>query len=364
MRHLAAILALMLCFIGCAKAQQPEASQSDGALACDRPVIELGDIYDPKVSHEFTVRNTSNQPITISKIGRSCSCMDAELGKSTLDAGETTTIKSGTYVNPSEPGALTKFASDLTVHVDDNPVPAIRLRVQGNYIPPAYRLSTILNTTVDEPGDDFSETFEVFVNDQLGVDITEAQVVGHPEVMATVSPYEGPANVHYKKRSIRIKGSLPEDVPLPSFLMLEVYTTSPDLPMIGCRLSVRQTARDRITFSPPVISFGILQNGETPAKKTLILRIPDAFKGEHIGTRTDIVGLTVEPVRPVNAGGNVVRLDILFDPSDRPVGSIAGNVSVATSAETIDIPVSGFIKASDRENASNISNVTRKGVSV
>ena len=245
---------LLLLFSGCADEQ--EANVPKGPLACDQPVIELGDIYDPEVSHEFQVRNTADHPITISKIGRSCSCMDAELVKSTLAAGETTTITSGTYVNPSEPGALTKFASDLTVHVDDNPVPAIRLRVKGNYIPPAYRLSTLLNITVDEPGDEFSETFEVFVNDQLGVDITEARVIGRPEVLATISPYEGPANVQYKKRSILVQGRLPEEVPLPSFLMLEVDTTSPDLPMIGCRLSVRQAAHDKITFSPPVVSFG------------------------------------------------------------------------------------------------------------
>ena len=64
------------------------------ALTSAVPVIDLGETKKGDVlKSEYTITNTSNKPITISDTRIPCDCTTAELGKKTLQPGESTIVK-------------------------------------------------------------------------------------------------------------------------------------------------------------------------------------------------------------------------------------------------------------------------------
>lgn len=55
------------------------------------------------VSHEFTVRNTTERPVTLLKEHHSCSCQTIELALTTLDPGQSTPLRMKFYTTGSKP---------------------------------------------------------------------------------------------------------------------------------------------------------------------------------------------------------------------------------------------------------------------
>jgi hypothetical protein len=102
--------------------QRPIKPVRVGGLLCQEPVWDFGtvdSVKNPRLSHEFTLVNESNETIKIKKIHSTCGCMVAEDFDKELTPGKSTKIK----VNVQLPPMPQLFQKNLAVQTNNGVVP-------------------------------------------------------------------------------------------------------------------------------------------------------------------------------------------------------------------------------------------------
>ncbi len=82
---------------------------AQGGLAAAEPVCDLGEIReaDGPVTHRFTVRNASDKPLAIVRVGVSCGCLTPRFSREPILPGKETSVEI-TYDPANRPGVFTK----------------------------------------------------------------------------------------------------------------------------------------------------------------------------------------------------------------------------------------------------------------
>jgi len=134
---------------------------------------DFGDLKEGvKAVYDFTIENTGDAPLNISRVKTSCGCTASDVQKSVLAPGETTALKVE-YNTEGRPGRFTKkvtiFSDDpnrgqsyvtLTGFVESKPGPKITVR------PPLKRLDNA------KPEESFSVQFKIINTGELDLTVS------------------------------------------------------------------------------------------------------------------------------------------------------------------------------------------------
>ena len=107
-------------------------AQDKARIGVDKQVFNFGSIEEAKglASHVFTIRNTGDSPLVISRVTASCGCTRPEWTKEPIAAGKTATLKV-TYNPKGRPGP---FYKTITIYSNAEK-PRYNLAIKGNVIP-------------------------------------------------------------------------------------------------------------------------------------------------------------------------------------------------------------------------------------
>jgi hypothetical protein len=98
------ICGLLLLFSSCANPQKQEKrdskenasreKKSPGKIVFDKEIHNFGTLKDGEiVSYSFTYRNTGGSPFKISKVEKTCGCIDFKYNSTAIEPGETSIIE-------------------------------------------------------------------------------------------------------------------------------------------------------------------------------------------------------------------------------------------------------------------------------
>lgn len=237
---------------------QPNRSQKTEVplLACDEPSFDVGEIGRPEVEHTFTIHNPCARKIRITKIGKSCNCLDPHFDRMVLGPGETAHVEVRVRVNAKNPALITPFRQRLAIHCDDQD-DRLELVLSGTYVPPLYYETTQINLIAPEKiGEPFDGKFEVFLRRDKNVKVRQVQVrtVACEAVIKSRNPV---GQGDFDKATIALKGKRSEAA-LPQTGALVMQTTSPDVPVIQVPIVLFNPRTDAIKIEPPRLAVGIV----------------------------------------------------------------------------------------------------------
>ncbi|MCC8171924.1 MAG: DUF1573 domain-containing protein [Parabacteroides sp.] len=128
MKQIVFILFTLLLAVGTASAQQK------ANISVENTVHDFGTIAENggKVSHTFTIKNTGDAPLVITRVIASCGCTTPEWTKTPIEPGQTGEVKV-TYNPARRPGPFAKTISVYSNGKDGNYILTIKGTVtEGN----------------------------------------------------------------------------------------------------------------------------------------------------------------------------------------------------------------------------------------
>lgn len=251
---------------------QPRLEETDMLpLVCDTPIIGIGEIAVPKAEHTYTLRNRSEREARITKIGKTCNCLEPEFDRTVIGPGETAHVGVTIRVNAKNPALLTRFLERLSIHCNDQD-DRLELELHGTYVPPLYyemlQINLLAPENVDEP---FDGKYEVFLRRGKDVKIRQVQVL-NIACEAAVSSRTPVGQGDYDKAVIAMKGKLSEQ-PLPQTGTLEIQTTSADVPVLQIPIVLFNPRTDEVKIEPPRLAIGIVSPGSRLCRE-VAFRLP------------------------------------------------------------------------------------------
>ncbi|MDR1406567.1 MAG: DUF1573 domain-containing protein [Tannerella sp.] len=129
MKRILFVLTVILFTAGTVSAQQKEAS----ITVVDSASYDFGDINESggPVSHTFTVMNSGELPLVISRVVASCGCTTPDWTKEPIAPGKTGDIK--VTFNPY--GRPNRFVKTISVYSNGKGNGSYMLTIRGNVIP-------------------------------------------------------------------------------------------------------------------------------------------------------------------------------------------------------------------------------------
>lgn len=118
---------LLMAVAGLTYAQQ-QSKKSGAEITATETEFDFGTIKeaDGPVSHTFTIKNTGNAPLVLTRVAASCGCTKPEFDTAPVAPGKTTTIKV-TYNPAGRPGQFVKTISVYSNGKDGSYI----LRIKG-----------------------------------------------------------------------------------------------------------------------------------------------------------------------------------------------------------------------------------------
>lgn len=130
MKRIAILTTILLLCATLAGAQdkQTTSKQSGAQITATETEFDFGTIkeVDGPVSHTFTIKNTGNAPLVLTRVVASCGCTKPEFETAPIAPGKTTTIKV-TYNPAGRPGQFVKTISIYSNGKDGSYI----LRIKG-----------------------------------------------------------------------------------------------------------------------------------------------------------------------------------------------------------------------------------------
>jgi len=128
MKKLVSIIAITLMMAGAAIAQTKPAAKTS-AVKFDAVVYNFGQMpYGSTISHVFTFKNISGNPVAIKDVGTTCGCTTSGYSKEPVAPGKT-----GSVTAKYDSSRLGAFNKTLTVMINDE---TIKITITGNVLAP------------------------------------------------------------------------------------------------------------------------------------------------------------------------------------------------------------------------------------
>jgi hypothetical protein len=347
-----AITVMMACgavLAGCAavlwQRSGANAARRDGAaLACEQPTKDFGEVETFAVGHTFRLTNPTARTLRITRVGKSCGCLQLKVGKRSLDPGEETSITISAEIIPKRAGAITRFHEEAALHTGDGP--PLVLAVTGTYVPPLYYLVTSVG--IEAPrriGEPFEGKLELFLNRDRGVTIQQIEALGPLAFQAQVASRMPLSGTPYERVVLKVAGQFREG-PLPQSGTLVIHTSSETQPKLSMPVVLRRPQTDEPSISPPRLAFGVLDSDQA-AQRSVTVRLPasSTFAYESAASSLENLRVICEPLADGLTKGFELRCT--FDPAGA-AGAVDGELVLTltdgATRQTYAIPISAFVK--------------------
>ena len=318
-------------------------------LVCSEPIKDLGETGRLEHTHDFELVNTGSVPVKITTLGRPCACLSTELSNSLVGPGESAMLTVKVDVQPQTPGVRNRFAASAFVHTEGREDPALELRLQGTYVPPAYRLKReIMIVAPSDIGESYQAEFELYLNREERVQVTGFETQGALDFDAAIKRRHLVEGQPFECVVFGISGILRANVRLPERGRLLIRTNSRDLPEISVPVALRKSKTELVTYTPQRVAFGVLE-AQKGGKGTVTFRWPSTAQYVLKEARASGEGIAVRAGAVEEDAGQTV-LTIECEPDTATLeGAITQHLVVELECrkrlETYKVPISGFVKA-------------------
>lgn len=274
-----------------------------------------------KLQHAFTIKNEGDQPLKINEVKPGCGCTTANLAKSELLPGESTTIEAALDL------AMRRGMQNKTIHVKTNDpatpdyVLMIKVFSKDDFkLQPEYIDLGPVTTGVE-----IQRTATLSITSEKAWKITE---IASTKKLATAT-YA--ASADGKEYTITV--TVPPQTAIGTFFdNLQIRTDNPDTQVLP--LQVVGTVQAGLTVGPEILQ---LEPGAAAVSRTIVVRGGSIKTFQVLGATLDAPGVTVE-VLPVTVFGQQIRLRNLV-PSPDLDGKVLVIKTDAKGYEEIRVPV-------------------------
>jgi hypothetical protein len=324
-------------------ASAPAAGQEGGALSVVESTADLGTLVKGDVvHHDFVLRNTGEEPVTIERVAPSCGCTVVEFDDTIPPGGE------GTLRAELDTKGLTgNGSSSIEVYVTGQKAPAATVVLEYNVV---FKL-------LAHPG--YARWIVVQHEQEGNIAQTVYSTDGSDFEIVSVEPPIPAIEVSFREakpeeRQEKAQGSqwvvsatLDSAAPVgPLTGFIDVATTHPRQKVL--QIPVSGFVRPAVFVEPQRGDFGTIDL-ERPKHAKFQVR---SFSSEPIkvtGAEADVPGVSVT-IDQVEEGRTYI-VTLVFDPAKLEEGRFSGNLRLTTDSEKVpqvDIALLGNIVRSER----------------
>lgn len=289
----------------------------------DKRVHDFGNVpIGPLLSHEFTIKNTTNQTLHIYNVRVSCGCVAASAKKSTIPPGESATI----YASMDTRRFIGSKTVTVYVGFDRPQYEEVALQVTAysrsdiGLSPDSLAMGQVKRGT--------SPIAETEVSLLTGMKITDAKAEsGYVQVTTKeISPGR-----------FKLSAKLRADIPVGNWYTDIWVTTTQDGRTSKLRVPLTVEVEPSLLASPNILNFDAIAGGE-PVKKSVTIRASQPFKIVKIEGSDGVFTAT-----PITKDAKPVHIvTVSFQPGKE--GQFDGNLKVLTDLKEenkIEVKVKG-----------------------
>jgi len=315
-------------------------AQNGAQISTDVSLYNFGTIVesDGLVSHVFTVKNTGNAPLVITRITASCGCTQPEWSKEPVNPGKTGSVK----ITFDPKGRLGPFYKTISIYSNGQKgihALAIRGAVTTKSIKPAYvypysigdlqmTTKTILFSSV-RPNETLSERINVVNNAQTSISLQLGKTPNYLKIEAasdTILPGEtGEITFTIDGKLARRKGRITADIP--------VIVNSAEKKEVSGSVHVavnfidnfsKLSASEKVQAPVAELSNTLVEFGQITEKNSFIPLI-----GGRVSTTFEITNTGKSPLQIYSVTSDYEQLDISGGKKElRPGATAAFKVSI------------------------------------
>jgi hypothetical protein len=311
--------------------------------------LNAGEIHEPVLRQEITLRNKLGRSIRILKVGKSCACQEIEVERAVIPPGSTCALRMSLEIVTRNPGRLRSIREFVKVHTDQGENP-YHIGIEGGYIPPVYTLSDeTLLVRKDEAGTIFEGGACVFVGQSRGVSLTQVTLEPMPGISARITELSRvPADDGtFTKINCEVKIVRDNKADVDSCVLV-FHTNSSVAKEAKLRLLLpRKKATPLVTAIPSIIGYGVVDRTAAPIQRKITLR-SSSRPLRVLSTSASHGCLTIESHAEPNA--DVCILLCTLHPRQAGTGDCDGKLSIVVDIEgtqsELVIPVTAFLRDS------------------
>jgi hypothetical protein len=339
MRKLSGILSILILLILIGAYSQEILAEQRGPIVVPKNSYDFGSIKQGNtVAHTFVIRNTSDKPVRIERMGLSDAGMTAR-GKSSISPGSEGTIA----VSWDTSRVQGKLSGEAVLYFDDPALPPIALLITGVVKPPLEFLPFRAVFLRLFKGETAEGKVTIINNEDRPLAIQRVEPRGqHFRAAVQTVDFGKVYEIHVKARSDTPPGRYRE--------ALEVYTDRSEAAPI--RLAVNILVRENLYTFPDIVDFGTVSLKKRDdassaldvfAQTLLVKRRQGNFEIKNIVSSLPFLRIRQEPA----SKSATYRLDIRLDPNEMPTGRFVGSLRIMTDDvdfPEIVVPVRGNLK--------------------
>jgi hypothetical protein len=331
----------------------------EGPRACPGESFDAGVIYAPgasKLSHVFSIKNTTGRSVRILKIDKSCACTTARIAATELANGESTELE----MEASVPQSGAKGGLFCTVKTNSEEFPEWTYAIYYESLPrlsiepPVLHLGTFNEDPTNASPGDGSPRPSVVVTVHA-MSLTDLGLEVLPTVgldLSTASMDEDPSpvgkGIFRKRYRLFAHPRLADDAPKGTQFRAVTVRAGKDESMA----SVAWTYKTKFRVTPSPVSFGSLEPGATsPARRVVISADRDRpFRVRSVSNAKASAGERVEsrPIGEDDATSQRHSFDLrLTVPTGASASMLTGSIVVEiddAQRTRLEIPWSAFIR--------------------
>ena len=288
------------------------------------------------VEHVFTFRNVGDKPLSIHKVLTSCKCTGALTTSGEVPPGGQGEIKV-TFRTQGFQGAVEK---SLAVECNDPENDRVRISIKGEVSSEVTVEPRYLNWgTVNRQ--DLPELLKLKIKLRDGKDLEILEVLSESESVILNREKESKNGAVY---SVALSETLPTGRLIGR---IAVKTNSEKMPQL--QVPFYALIQGNLKVSPQLLSLGKVRPGNPVTKHVTLKKTGGKdFTVDRVKVTAEEIKTEIVTVRE----GEQVRINVVYDPGSRTMGSIAERLTIFVrdgGEEILEVPVYGTIKEEEKE---------------
>lgn len=313
----------------------PQTQVTGPDLRVSEYTVDLGTVNEGvKLEHTVRVSNVGTEPLVVSNLRTSCTCLTTQLAEKTIPPGGAGEIKL-VYDTTRQDGPQSK---ELYIHSNDPVSPLAQIEINVSIRSPKLLLST-RGISFGEVRLGQGASRELFLKDPGDGSVTLKEIVSNsPLVKVSFAPVKEAQRTGYLATI-----TLQPGAPMGEFKsMLTLYTDHYREPKLD--LPVSATITGDLALSPPTLFFGFVRQGQPGrAGATLTNAGARPLQVTQVENPLDFLEIKVVP----QPDGKKCQISATLKPS-APAGKIEAELVIHTNnpdQPMLKLPVRGFVQA-------------------
>lgn len=323
----------------------------------------------PKIEHTFTLKNTGEQPLTITRLQSSCGCASAlvqpqhqspsvnapsKAGLAILAPGEEGSVRVVVDLAGLPPGPIHK---PVSVFVQDSAQPAAQLMLHGTLLPSVTFAPAPVDFGRLLSGTAHSLTLTATLDARLAISGMPSLISSNPAVRVAASTAEAarPSDASSENAATRVQTytlTLAPDAPIGPIigsLQLVPFGLVPPEPAVVAALRtasaivVGQVVGD-VSAEPAMLALGVASAGQTTTRQ-VVLKATRAAALQSMNVWSDDPWLTARLGAPgAGPAASTRTLEVTLG-QEAPAGAVQFRLHVTLgNGQRLSIPVSGYVQ--------------------